>query len=113
MALNEIGDVVSDVAMYAPFVRLAPLSPAAVSAAVMLSVLTEVVGLAPALAGGGRCYDGPMGKSDRAVAFGLVAILIAFGGGLAAWSPTILAGIIVLLAITILNRATHAIQVRS
>jgi CDP-diacylglycerol--glycerol-3-phosphate 3-phosphatidyltransferase len=113
MALNEIGDVVSDVAMYAPFVRLAPLSPTAVSVAVMLSVLTEVVGFAPAIAGGGRRYDGPMGKSDRAVAFGLVAILIGFGGRLAVWSPAILAGIIVLLAVTILNRATHAIQVRS
>jgi hypothetical protein len=72
-ALNEIGDVISDIAMYAPFGRIAALSPTAVSVAVILSVLTEIVGLAPTLAGGERRYDGPMGKSDRAVAFGLVA----------------------------------------
>jgi CDP-diacylglycerol--glycerol-3-phosphate 3-phosphatidyltransferase len=109
-ALNEIGDVISDIAMYAPFGRIAALSPTAVSVAVILSVLTEIVGLAPTLAGGERRYDGPMGKSDRAVAFGLVAIVIAMGGRGAAWAPAILTGVIVLLAVTILTRAAHGFR---
>jgi CDP-diacylglycerol--glycerol-3-phosphate 3-phosphatidyltransferase len=113
-ALNEAGDVISDVAIYAPFARIAPLSPAAVSVAVMLTVLTEVVGMAPVTLAGARRYDGPMGKSDRAVAFSLVAIALVAGGRVAAWSPAILLGVIVLLAVTVLNRATHALrEVRS
>lgn len=114
MALNELGDVISDVAMYAPLAWVAPLSPAAVVAAVILSVVAEVVGLAPVLAGGPRRYDGPMGKSDRAVAFGLVAILIAVGDSMVRIAPLILAGVVVLLAATILNRVTPALhEVRS
>jgi CDP-diacylglycerol--glycerol-3-phosphate 3-phosphatidyltransferase len=113
-ALNEAGDVISDVAVYAPFVQIAPLSPAAVSVAVMLTVLTEVVGMAPVRLAGTRRYDGPMGKSDRAVAFSLIAIAITAGGRVVAWSPAILAGVIVLLVLTVLNRSTHALrEVRS
>jgi CDP-diacylglycerol--glycerol-3-phosphate 3-phosphatidyltransferase len=106
-ALNELGDMTSDVVMYAPFARVAPLTPAAITAAVLLAVVTEIVGLAPALVGGRRRDDGPMGKSDRAVAFGVVAILIAGGTRTAAWTPAILGGVIVLLAVTVLNRATR------
>jgi hypothetical protein len=51
-----------------------------------------------------------MGKSDRAVAFGLVAIVIAMGGRGAAWAPAILTGVIVLLAVTILTRAAHGFR---
>jgi CDP-diacylglycerol--glycerol-3-phosphate 3-phosphatidyltransferase len=112
--LNEAGDVISDAAVYAPFARIAPLSPTAVSVAVMLTVLTEVVGMAPVPVAGTRRYDGPMGKSDRAVAFSLITIAIAAGGRVVAWAPAILAGVIVLLVLTVLNRSAHALrEVRS
>ena len=113
-SLNEGGDILSDVAIYAPFARVAPLSASAVTAAVLLAVVSEVVGLVPALDGGVRRYDGPMGKSDRAVAFGVLAILVATGARAAAWAPAVLAAVVVLLAVTILKRAVHPMaEVRS
>jgi CDP-diacylglycerol--glycerol-3-phosphate 3-phosphatidyltransferase len=112
--LNEAGDVISDVALYAPFAIVGPFSPAAVFVAVMLSVLTEIVGMAPLLAGGARRYDGPMGKSDRAVAFGVMAIALVASRRSFVWAPAMLAGVIVLLAVTVVKRASHAFsEVRS
>src|SRR5260221_1117593 len=65
--LNEIGDIVSDAALYAPFAFVAPFSPSAIGLVIVLSIVTEFAGaLGPAM-GASRRYDGPMGKSDRAV----------------------------------------------
>jgi CDP-diacylglycerol--glycerol-3-phosphate 3-phosphatidyltransferase len=37
------------------------------------------------MTGGGRGYDGPFGKSDRALALGIIAALIGSGVILPAW----------------------------
>ena len=54
---------------------------------VFAAILTEFVGVLVQTIGGGRRYDGPMGKSDRAAVIGLVAFLLAIGvpGRLAGW----------------------------
>ena len=80
--LNETGDVVSDAALYLALIpALAPYGAAAppILAFAFLAVLTEFVGVLGQTIGGGRRYDGPMGKSDRAAAVGVVAFLIAIG----------------------------------
>lgn len=78
--LNEITDVVSDMALYLPFAAHPEVNGVAVVAVVMLAILSEMAGLIPVLIGVKRRFDGPMGKSDRAFVFGLVALLLAFFG---------------------------------
>jgi CDP-diacylglycerol--glycerol-3-phosphate 3-phosphatidyltransferase len=74
--LNEVGDAVSDAALYLPFaVILGPLW----GLPVVLFLLAEICGVVPQIAGGERRYDGPMGKSDRAAFYSALALLGAFG----------------------------------
>ena len=79
--LNELSDVISDAALYLPFALVAPLSPIAAVIAVVLAGLTEMTGVVAQTIGSTRRYDGPMGKSDRAFAYGLLAFLLAIGLG--------------------------------
>ncbi|WP_413289697.1 CDP-alcohol phosphatidyltransferase family protein [Bdellovibrio sp. HCB337] len=77
--LNELGDVVSDVALFFSFcavssVRLEPMILFAV-----LAMISEMAGVVAVQTGASRRYEGPMGKSDRAVLMGLIAVLIAVG----------------------------------
>ena len=45
----------------------------------LLSVINEFAGLLGQALGGERRYDGPMGKSDRALLIGLLSLLLFFG----------------------------------
>ncbi len=83
--LNEIGDVISDVALILPFLLVAPFSGAGVVAFAIAAILAEYAGLLGVMVGGGRGYDGPFGKSDRALALGIIAALIGSGVVLPAW----------------------------
>lgn len=107
--LNELGDVVSDIALYVPFGLIAGVSPVAVNAAVVLAVLSEMTGVVAVQIGASRRYDGPMGKSDRAFAFGLLATVLGFGIEAGGWTDACLAVIATLTAITVLNRARAAL----
>jgi len=108
--LNELGDVVSDIALYAPFGLIAGVSPVAVNVAVVLAVLSEMTGVVAVQIGASRRYDGPMGKSDRALAFGLLAVLLGFGLDAGAWANIFVAIVALLIAITIFNRARAALD---
>jgi CDP-diacylglycerol--glycerol-3-phosphate 3-phosphatidyltransferase len=107
--LNELGDVVSDIALYLPFGLIAGISPAAVSAAVVLAVLSEMTGVVAVQIGASRRYDGPMGKSDRAFAFGLLALVLCCGPEPGAWANAYLAIVATLTAATVINRARAAL----
>lgn len=102
--LNEVGDVVSDAALYAPFAIVAPFSGAWMFAIVLLAVLTEFVGVTGASLGASRRYDGPMGKSDRAVVFGVLGAWIAVDGGLPSWAFWVQPLLCLLLAVTVIKR---------
>jgi len=108
--LNELGDVASDSVLYLPFACLPGLPPALIVAIVLLAILGEMTGVVGIQVGSTRRYDGPMGKSDRAVAFGLLALLLAFGVMPGRWSTAYLAVIAALAALTIFNRARHALR---
>ena len=107
--LNELGDVISDLALYLPFALIAGLSPAAVSATVVLAVLGEMTGIIAVQIGASRRYDGPMGKSDRALAFGLLAMLLGVGVEPGAWANAGLWLVAILSAVTVVNRARAAL----
>ncbi len=108
--LNELGDVVSDTALYVPFAFVPGLPPALVVTIVILALLGEMTGVVGIQIGATRRYDGPMGKSDRALWFGLLALLLAFGVTPGRGTTIFLAVLAVLAALTILNRARHALR---
>jgi CDP-diacylglycerol--glycerol-3-phosphate 3-phosphatidyltransferase len=107
--LNEVGDVVSDACLYLPFFVLPGSSLALGATVLFLSLLTEFVGLLGHVTGAGRRYDGPLGKSDRALVFGALALLFGLGVPLAPWFNFLSAALCVLLAWTCWNRARKAL----
>ncbi len=76
--LNELTDVAADAALYLPFAILPGASAMLVVFAVGVSGLAELAGVLALGVGAARRYDGPFGKSDRALAFGALAFLLAF-----------------------------------
>jgi CDP-diacylglycerol--glycerol-3-phosphate 3-phosphatidyltransferase len=107
--LNELGDVISDITLYVPFGLIAGVSSVAVNAAVALAVLSEMTGVVAVQIGASRRYDGPMGKSDRAFVFGLLATVLGVGLEAGGWINACLALVAVLTAATIVNRARAAL----
>jgi len=108
--LNEIGDVVSDSALYLPLALVPGFRPELVVAAVLLAVISEMTGVVAVQIGATRRYDGPMGKSDRAFALGLLCLLLGCGVSIEQWLDTILGGVILLLVLTIFNRSRQALK---
>jgi CDP-diacylglycerol---glycerol-3-phosphate 3-phosphatidyltransferase len=102
--LNEIGDVVSDAALYAPFALVAPFGPLDVAAVIFLATLSEFAGVLGPPIGASRRYDGPLGKSDRALVFGALACWIGVGGAMPAWLYWLMPVIWILLLVTTVNR---------
>jgi CDP-diacylglycerol--glycerol-3-phosphate 3-phosphatidyltransferase len=103
--LNELTDVVSDAALYLPFAFVTPFNWQMVGAVIFLAALSEMTGVVGVMIGASRRYDGPMGKSDRAFVFSLIAIWIAATkGALPVWSSAIMWAIAAITAITIVNR---------
>lgn len=85
LILNEMGDVISDAALYLPFALIAGLSSPLIVVIVIWALLTEMAGILATQIGASRRYDGPMGKSDRAVVFSIIAVMLAISH-----SPTII-----------------------
>lgn len=102
--LNELGDVISDAALYLPFALLPGSSPWLVGAVTLLSAVSELAGVLGMSAGTGRRYDGPMGKSDRAFVFGLAGLLVGLGVPLGAAFNWIWGVVAAMLLVTIVNR---------
>ncbi len=108
--LNELGDVLSDAALYLPFAAHPFFPSELVVGLVVLAIIGEMTGVVGVQIGASRRYDGPFGKSDRAALFGICGTLAAFGvtSGL---FFTVVMGIGVLLsAVTIWNRANNALK---
>ena len=108
--LNEITDVVSDAALYAPFALVAPFSAAWIGAAIFLATLTEFAGVLGVAHGNGRRYAGPMGKSDRAAVFGVLGAWAGVAGALPGWMVWLLPVLCALMAWTALNRVRAGLR---
>jgi CDP-diacylglycerol--glycerol-3-phosphate 3-phosphatidyltransferase len=107
--LNELGDVISDVALYLPFAILQPFSAVWTGAVVMLAVMTEYAGALGPLAGSPRRYDGPMGKSDRALVFGALGFIAGLMS-LPAWVAFVMPAMAVTLVATLINRIRAGVR---
>jgi CDP-diacylglycerol--glycerol-3-phosphate 3-phosphatidyltransferase len=107
--LNELGDVLSDAALYLPLALVPNIPPILIVMSAVLAVMVEMTGVVALQIGAARNYAGPMGKSDRAFAFGLMTLLLALGVPAGSWITVALGLIVVLSAWTIVNRARQAL----
>ncbi|THJ23698.1 MAG: CDP-alcohol phosphatidyltransferase family protein [Nitrospira sp. CG24D] len=108
--LNELGDVVADSALYLPLALVPAFNHWLVVGLVILAVMVEMVGVVAIQIGASRNYAGPMGKSDRAFAFGLIALLLGLGVAGGAWVTAALSIMLLLSLFTIYNRARLALR---
>ena len=74
--LNELGDVVADIFMYFPLILLPGMHPLSIIVFIFLSIINEFAGVLAKAITGFRRYDGPMGKSDRAMMVGLLLLIL-------------------------------------
>lgn len=100
--LNELTDVVSDAALTLPLAYVDGVKPLGVGVAIFFAALTEMAGVLDRV---GRRYDGPFGKSDRALVLGVLGAWLALGWPIAAGWLLWLPGLWILLCVvTIANR---------
>ena len=111
--LNEIGDVVSDAALYAPFALVAPFGSFDIGLVIVLSIVTEFAGALGPAVGASRRYDGPMGKSDRAVVFGALGLWVGCSAPMPAWLGWAGPMLATLLVLTVVNRVRAGIGEQS
>lgn len=108
--LNEVGDIVSDVIIFFPLLKFQPESLYFIVVFIVLSIINEFAGVMGKIVGKERRYDGPMGKSDRALILGLYGLLTLFGVNITVISPYIFGVIIVLLLISTYTRLKKSLN---
>ena len=108
--LNELGDVVSDAALYLPLALVPGFDARLAVGIVVLAAVSEMTGVLGPTIGASRRYDGPMGKSDRAFVFGLLALLLGLGVKAGPWLVVAQGGVLALLLVTVWNRAARALR---
>jgi CDP-diacylglycerol--glycerol-3-phosphate 3-phosphatidyltransferase len=69
--------------------------------------MTGVIGVQ---IGASRRYDGPLGKSDRALLFGVLGLLLALGVPEGRWLDVVVWLLTLLCVLTVLNRARAALR---
>lgn len=108
--LNEAGDIVSDVIIFFPLLKFQPESLYLIVVFMILSVINEFAGLIGKVIGKDRRYDGPMGKSDRALILGSYGLLMVFGITITNISSYIFGIIILLLLISTYTRLKKSLN---
>ena len=73
--LNEVGDIVSDLAIFFPLLKFENGAIYLIVLFISLSIINEFAGVMAKVISGERRYYGPMGKSDRAFLISIFGIL--------------------------------------
>lgn len=111
--LNELGDVIADAGLYLPLALTGWFGLWPLSVFVLLAVMTEMTGVIGVQIGASRHYEGPLGKSDRALAFGLLGLLLALGLPVGWWLDAVVWLLALLCAWTVYHRARAALHERA
>lgn len=98
--LNELGDIISDIFIFAPIGMLFQIDLMPLVVFLLLSIINEFAGILGKAVAGERRYEGPMGKSDRALVIGLFSLITFFTPALLPYSNYLFAGIVLLLIIS-------------
>ncbi|WP_448570826.1 CDP-alcohol phosphatidyltransferase family protein [Trichothermofontia sp.] len=108
--LNELGDVLADAVLYLPFGLIPGIAAPWIVTIVVLAIITEMVGVLAWAMVQQRSYAGPMGKSDRALVFALVALGLGLGLQPSGWLTGVWLGVVGLQVWTIVNRVRVILQ---
>lgn len=76
--LNEMGDIVSDIVIFFPLIKFHSDHIYLIVIFIVLSIINEFAGVLGKVIGNDRRYDGPMGKSDRALLMGVYGVVMFF-----------------------------------
>ena len=109
--LNEVGDILSDVVIFFPLLKFHSESLYLVVGFIVLSVINEFCGMIGKVVANDRRYDGPMGKSDRALLLGLYGILSLLHISITAISVYLFAVLCLLLVLSSITRLRKALVV--
>lgn len=110
--LNEAGDIVSDIALYAPLALVSPFTASQVALVLSLTVACELVGVCSDRLGTGRRCEGPFGKADRAIAFGVISVWVAIESSLPIAASVLMPIFAALATLTLVNRLRFAVYQR-
>ena len=108
--LNEVGDILSDIAIYFPFIYFEGITLEYVIGFLLLSVINEFCGLLAKIISGERRYDGPMGKSDIALLVGLICIALFFSDSILRYIDYLFIIAMIMMFISSLLRITKSIK---
>jgi len=108
--LNELGDVVSDALVMWPLALLPGVSVGWVGAFLWLAAVNEYAGVLGAAVGNARRYEGPMGKSDRTLVWGLLCIALGAGVDIEPYAMLGLQVVMGLLAWSTLRRVASTLK---
>ena len=108
--LNEVGDIISDVAIYFPLIMFEFLEIEITVIFILLSIINEFCGLMAKVTCGERRYDGPMGKSDRAFLIGMLCIVYYFTNKLDPYMNYIIGTSSLLMILSSYIRLTKSIK---
>jgi len=107
--LNELSDVIADAVFYLPFALIPGVNAPLVVLVVVAGIIAEMTGALGPLIKAPRSYAGPFGKSDRALAFGLLAVLLGLGFAPGLWTSVYLGILLALSVCTVINRARRIV----
>ena len=108
--LNELCDIIADSALILPFALIPEVNLLIVLLVTLLALFSEYTGVLGPMVGASRRYDGPMGKSDRALVLGVLATGIALGWLAAGWINGLLLVVAALLLYTLVNRVRQGLK---
>ncbi|MES9905113.1 MAG: CDP-alcohol phosphatidyltransferase family protein [Sedimenticola sp.] len=108
--LNEMGDVVADTCLYLPLALHPDVPLWGMVGLVLLGTMVEMIGVVAVQIGTERRYDGPFGKSDRAFAVGLLALLLGLNIPIGTWIGWYLTLAIILSILTLVNRGKKTLD---
>ncbi|MGF6907486.1 CDP-diacylglycerol--glycerol-3-phosphate 3-phosphatidyltransferase [Fusobacterium sp. PH5-44] len=106
---NEVGDIISDTVFFYCFFKVIGIQEIMYLLFIFLSIMTEYVGVISVQVDQKRHYDGPMGKSDRAVLVSLISLLY-YGKVGEKYILIILIIGLVLLVVTAYNRVKISLR---
>lgn len=110
LLLNELGDVISDLFLFIPFVFIAEDYGIGIMLFISLSIISEMAGVTVQVIGSSRRYDGPMGKSDRAFIVGFISFLIFVHLNIIPYLHFVFYVCSILILINIYNRITNGLK---
>ncbi len=108
--LNELGDVISDMVIFIPLIKLQGVNTLIATLFICLAIINEFAGLLGKVVSGIRRYDGPMGKSDRVFVIGLLLLLGFFFPVILSFANYVLLSCIVLMIVSTYTRISGALK---